>query len=232
MGVHDGHRQRLKERFRREGLDNFDELYVLELMLFYCVPRQDTNPLAHRLLDHFGSLVDVMNANPEELEKVPGVSCGISTFLSLHSAVEKYYQIKLAERQYNKLDQWEAYCHYLQPHFKYEKNEVVYMLCLDGSCKVISCKKLGEGGICSANVPIRRIVEIALSANATSVILAHNHPAGISLPSQEDIASTVQVSNALDVVDVVLSDHVVFSDTEYTSLAVSGYYRYDGRCFR
>ena len=83
MSIHDGHRERLRERFRREGLDNFNELHVLELLLFYCIPRVDTNPLAHRLLDHFGSLTGVLDASPQELEKVTGVSQNTSTFLSL-----------------------------------------------------------------------------------------------------------------------------------------------------
>ena len=66
MSIHDGHRQRLRERFLREGLDNFDELQVLELLLFYCIPRKDTNPIAHKLLQHFGSLSQVLEAPVEE----------------------------------------------------------------------------------------------------------------------------------------------------------------------
>ena len=87
MAIHDGHRQRLKERFSREGLDNFDELQVLELLLFYCIPRVDTNPLAHRLLEHFGSLSQVLEATQPELEKVPGMGANAAVFLNLITAV-------------------------------------------------------------------------------------------------------------------------------------------------
>ena len=80
MAIQDGHRQRMKERFRKEGLDHFDERYVLELLLFYCIPRQDTKVFACRLLDHFGSIVRVLEATAEELERVPGVGEGVSTF--------------------------------------------------------------------------------------------------------------------------------------------------------
>ena len=91
MSIHDGHRQRLKDRFRREGLDNFDELYVLELLLFYCIPRADTNPIAQRLIAHFGSLPAVLEASPQELEKVEGIGKNASTFLSLVMQVDRYY---------------------------------------------------------------------------------------------------------------------------------------------
>ena len=83
MSVHDGHRQRLKERFCKEGLDNFDEHQVLELLLFYCIPRMDTNPIAHALLNRFGRLAQVLEAPVEELEKVPGIGHNAAVFLSL-----------------------------------------------------------------------------------------------------------------------------------------------------
>ena len=93
MSIHVGHRQRLKDRFRTEGLDNFDERHVLELLLFYCVPRQDTAPLAQRLLDHFGSLSQVLEASKEELEKVTGVGYNVSTLLTLMPEVFRYYLV-------------------------------------------------------------------------------------------------------------------------------------------
>ena len=107
MSIHEGHRQRLKRRFREEGLDHFDELYVLELLLCYCVPRKDTNPLAHTLLKEFGSLVNVLDATTEELEKVDGVGENISTFLTLIKQVERFYKTeqKKAERILRTIDQ-------------------------------------------------------------------------------------------------------------------------------
>jgi DNA repair protein RadC len=104
------------------------------------------------------------------------------------------------------------------------------LLCLDAKGKVICCRMVGEGGINSAGVPIRRIVEISLAAKATSVVLAHNHPSGIALPSPEDVSTTQRVATALDAVDVVLADHLVIADDDFTSLAQSGYYR-PGLCW-
>ena len=128
MSIHEGHRQRVKDRFRREGLDNFDELYVLELLLFYCIPRKDTNPIAHRLLDHFGSLTAVLEASPEELEKVEGINASASTFLSLITQVGRYYQVHRAEPG-DILRTSDQCGNYLMPYFFGRDNETVFLLC-------------------------------------------------------------------------------------------------------
>lgn len=223
MSIHEGHRQRLKERFRREGLDNFDELYVLELLLFYCIPRKDTNPIAHRLLDQFGSLTAVLEASPEELEKVEGINKTTSTFLSLVTQVGRYYQVRRAEPG-DILRSSDQCGNYLMPYFFGRDTETVFMLCLDAKCKVICCKKVGEGNVNSANIPIRRVVEMALAANATSVVLAHNHPSGLALPSADDIQTTLRVAAALETVEITLADHIVVCGDDYISMAQSRYF--------
>lgn len=225
MSFQDGHRKRMKDRFRMEGLDHFDERYVLELLLFYCIPRQDTKELACRLLEYFGSIVQVLEASAEELEKVPGVGEGVSTFLSLRSAVERYYQIKKAAQSDLILDTADACGTFLWPYFMNKRNEYVYLLCLDSKCKVLTCKQIGEGSVNSANVSIRKIIETALSSNAISVILAHNHPGGLAIPSNDDIQTTYRLAKAMEAVDVQLADHFIFSDIDYISMNVSGYFR-------
>ena len=223
MSIHKDHRQRLRARFLKEGLDNFDELYVLELLLFYCIPRVDTNPLAHRLLDHFGSLNNVLNATASELEKVEGVGKNTSTFLSLITQVGRYYQVKQSElgKILRTIDQ----CgNYLVPYFFGREKETVFMLCLDAKCKVLCCKMVGEGSVNSANIPVRRVVEIALAANATTVVLAHNHPSGLAIPSADDIQTTKRVAAALETVEIVLADHIVVSKDDYVSMVQSGYF--------
>lgn len=223
MSIHEGHRQRLKDRFRQEGLDNFDELYVLELLLFYCIPRKDTNPIAHRLLAHFGSLTAVLEAKPEELEKVEGISEAASTFLSLIPQVGRYYQVRRTKpgdvlRTSNECG------NFLRPYFIGRDKETVFLLCLDAKCEVICCKKVGEGNVNSANIPIRRVVEMALSTNATSVVLAHNHPSGLALPSADDIQTTLRVAAALEAVEITLADHIVVSGEDFVSMAQSHYF--------
>ena len=225
MSMHAGHRQRVKERFLKEGLDSFSDIQVLELLLFYAIPRQDTNPIAHTLLERFGSLPQVLEAPVEELEKVPGVGHNAALLLSLAPAVGRYYMVERAKDGLC-LRSLSACQDYLQTFFIGRRTEVVYLLCLDAKCKVLSCREVGEGSVNSANVPIRRIVEIALASNATSVVLAHNHPSGIALPSEEDIVTTQRVAAALRTVDITLADHIVVADDDYVSMVQSGY-RFD-----
>ena len=223
MSIHDGHRQRLKNRFLIEGLDNFEPVQVLELLLFYCIPRIDTNPVAHKLMEHFGSLHQVLEASPEELKKVPGIGDSVATFLPLVTSAGRYYNVECAQDV--KILTSLAQCgKYLIPKFFGRRNETVFLLCLDAKCKVLCCKEVGEGSVNSAAVPIRRIVEMALGANATSVVLAHNHPSGVAVPSNEDVQTTRRLAMALNAVEITLIDHMVVADGDYVSLRQSGMY--------
>lgn len=221
--VHHGHRQRLKNRFINEGLAGFNEINVVELLLFYCVPRQDTNVLAHRLLDAFGSLDKLMEASAEELERVEGIGSHISTFFQLLPQVSRYYHRLRASRT-EVMETIDDCGEYMLPLFMDQKNEMVYLLCMDAKRKVLSCDFIGEGSVNSASVPIRRIVEMALKAGASVVVLGHNHPSGLALPSGEDVETTKHLAKGLRAVDIILFDHLVFADDEYVSMVQSGYY--------
>ena len=225
MSIHDGHRERLKKRFREEGLDSFSEHQILELLLFYIIPRRDTNPIAHGLLERFGSLYQVLEAPVEELEKVEGIGPNAALLLNLITGVARMYMVNRAEKQ-KILRSIDACGEYLKAFFVGRRVEMVYLLCLDAKCKVLGCRKVGEGSVNSANVPTRRIVEIALGLNATSVVLAHNHPSGVALPSGEDVTTTQRVAAALSAVDVQLVDHIIVADDDFVSLVSSGY-RFD-----
>ena len=224
MSIHAGHRQRLKERFLRDGLDHFEEHQVLELLLFYGIPQRDTNEIAHELIRKFGSLSKVLEATPEELSEVKYVGDNVTTLFQLITAVARYYQVNCAMRE-EILTSIDACGRYLVPFFYERQNETVFLLCLDAKCKVLSCEKVGEGSVNSAGVPVRKIVELALKANATSVILAHNHPSGLAIPSGEDIHTTRLVAMALDAVEIGLVDHIIVADSDWVSLSQSGLYR-------
>lgn len=223
MHTDEGHRQRVKNRFCKEGLDSFEEVHALELLLFYAVPRIDTKPLARSLLDRFGSLTLVLEATQEELMAVPGVGANIATFLTLITAAGRYYRKQKADQQVI-LESLEKYGDYLLNMFHGKRNETVYLLCLDSKFKVLGCREVGEGDANSVNVPIRKAVEIALSTNATMVILAHNHPSGIAIPSREDIETTERLAKALGAMDIILADHVVVADEDYVSMVQSRCY--------
>ena len=224
MSVHDGHRDRLRERFLTEGLDHFTEVQVLELLLFYCIPRKDTNELAHRLLDRFGSLSQVLETKVEDLEQIDGIGHNAAVYLSLIPAAGRYYSVNRASRCTG-LSSTEACSQFLMPYFEGRVQETVFLLCLDAKCKVLCCQQVGEGSVNSAGVPVRRVVETALAANATTVILAHNHPSGLALPSYEDVITTKRIAAALDGVEITLADHFVVADDDCVSMVQSGYYR-------
>ena len=220
--IHKGHRQRLKDRFLTEGLDHFTEIQVLELVLFYAIPRKDTNPIAHALLDHFGSLAQVLDAAPEELAKVPGMGDSAAAYLHLLTQVARYYLVNRST-QNKVLPTLEDCANYLVPFFHGRRVETVFLLCLDAKCKVLCCKEVGEGSVNSAGISTRRIVETALGANASVVVLAHNHPSGIAIPSGEDVQTTKRIAAALQSVEIQLADHIVVADADYVSMAQSGY---------
>ena len=222
MGIHDGHREKMRQRFLKSGLDAFADHEALELLLYYAIPRRDTNPIAHALMERYGSLSAVLAAPVEDLKKVEGV--GESAAILLKLAPQLYRKAKMSDaEQETILSSVERVGAYLLERFAGEKNEVVYQLCLDRKGKLLVCKKLGEGGVASADLDIRRLGENALLTGASSVVLAHNHPSGVALPSRDDYAATDRAKTALAVVGVALTDHIIVADGDFVSMADSGY---------
>lgn len=218
-----GHRRRVKDRFLSEGLDHFDEAHVLELLLFYAIPQKDTKPMAKALIARFGSFPQVMEASVDELQKVEGIGENAAAFLKLVAEAGKYYHVR-KESDVKILSSAEAFGKFLIPRFRNLRNETVMMLCLDAKCKLLCCHEIGQGSVNSTGISIRRITEIALGVNATSVVLAHNHPSGLAIPSNDDINTTRHISQVLDAVDIVLADHIIVADDDYVSMAESGLY--------
>lgn len=223
-GIHDGHRARLKNRFLNHGLESFDDHTVLELLLFYSVPRRDTNVLAHELIKRFGSLAEVFDAPVDALTKVDGIGESSALLIKLMPQLARRYLISRTAPDKLLLSTRQA-GEYLTPYFFGERDEVVYLVCLDAKCKVISCRLLFRGSVNSAAINVRRLVETALMFNSTSVILAHNHTSGIPTPSQEDIATTRRIMSALSAVDIALTDHIVVADSDFVSFADNNFFK-------
>ena len=223
MGTHDGHRQRLKTEFLARP-DSFPDYKLLELLLFYANPRSDTNPLAHELMDHFGSLAGVLDATPEELQKVKGVGEHAAVLFKVAKELSGRYltvRTQVDDIARNARD----YYALLRPYFFGARNEMLCLLCLDGKHKVLGIRKLGEGNVNAVNVTTRLIAEAALSLNAAAVVLAHNHVSGIAFPSDDDIATTNSLAAILSNLGVALVDHLIFVDDDMVSLLDSGFYR-------
>lgn len=219
--IHEGHRERLKKQFEQSGLDSFSDVQVLELLLFYAVPRRDTNPIAHKLLDTFGSLSQVLEASREALCRVEGVGESTASFLRLITETGRRYAMDKSAAAAI-LPTLESCADYMVPYFYGKTVETVYLLCLDAKCRVLGCKEVGQGSTNATGVSVRRIVEVAMGSQAASVVLAHNHPGGLALPSAEDVATTRRIASALQAVDIVLTDHIIVADGDYVSLAMSG----------
>lgn len=221
MGDHDGHRERLRKRFLKDGMDVLQDDQVLELLLFYALPRQDTNALARRLLKQFGSMAAVLDAPMEALKEVSGIGENAAVLLHLITPLARRYQLSRLEVGQVLLDTQSCGA-YLSPFFFGAKAETVYLLCLDAKCKVLGCKKLQEGSVNMAGFSLRKAAEIAINTNATSVVLAHNHTNGMAIPSKTDVETTLELKRILEALGVCLVDHIIVADNDFVSLADNG----------
>lgn len=217
---HNGHRQRVREKYLQNGIESFKEHEALELYLFYAVPYKDTNELAHRLLNQFGSLSAVFDAPPSALRDF-GLSDYVVTLLKLLPDMARLYKIDKTENPSKILNVFEL-CSYFEPYFHGMTEEVMRLLLIDKKGKELFSGIISRGSINSTDVPIRKITELAMQYNASYAAIAHNHPNGFAKPSSADIASTKKVFISLKLIGVRLVDHVVVADDDSVSMAMSG----------
>jgi len=216
--MHEDHRQRLREQFRAAGLESFPPHNALELLLFYSIPRRDTNEIAHRLLDHFGSLVNVLDAAPEELRKVEGVGETSATLISFVAQLARRYLAEQTaeKRSFRSSREFQSYVASL---FLGEKNEVTYLLCLDNTMRLLRRCKVSLGTKYAVSLDNRTLLETAFHNNATKVVLAHNHPNGLCAPSSNDVKLTEAAAKLYREVDIQLLDHLIVANGECFSMA-------------
>lgn len=221
MGVHDGHRERMKNRFLEQGLDGFDDHNVLELLLFYALPRQDTNPIAHELINRFGTLDAVFSAPAEQLQEVSGVGSSVAALIKLIPEISRRCEL-VKNRPETIIDSSEKAGAYLVPLFMNERDEVVYVICLDAKGKLLCCKELFRGVPNTTSISLRKIAELVLSKGASAVIISHNHTSGIAIPSMEDERTTALIKDTLLRLGVELKDHIIVAGDDFVSMADSG----------
>ena len=214
---HTGHRERMKAEFLARGLEGWPDHRVLELLLFYTIPQGDVNDLAHELVERFGSLAGVLDASVEELNKVKGVGDHTAVFLRMLPAVLGRYQGARTRLSAIINSPEEAYA-WLEPYFFGARNEMVYVLCLDGKRQVLGVRKVAEGSIELAEVNTRRIAEEAIGLRAAQIYVAHNHVSNLAIPSQADWLTTDTLRGALRPIGIELIDHLVFVDGDMVSL--------------
>ena len=211
---------RLVRRFLLHSPDALTDTELLELLLRFA--GKDAKQRAARLLEQFPNVAAILEAGQEELATVPELDEDCILLLRLVPELHRRYFLSRCQTEL-RLNDSAAIGKYLLPYFYGVKDEVVYLLSLDAAGKVLNCRMLGHGSVNSANVPARRMVQEALTCNASAVVLAHNHPSGIAIPSREDIQLTHRLKEAFDVLDIMLIDHIVVADDDYVSLRDSGY---------
>ena len=206
--IHTGHRDRLRRRLRAEGMASFTEHEVLELLLMYAIPQRDVNPLAHALIERFGSLAAVLEADESELMRVRGVGEHAAMLLSMMPAlIGRYHQSKLGARHVvTNPAQAHTYCRTL---FAGVREERLYAICLDKAGHVIHPALMAQGTLDEVRVYPRQLVEIAVRYHAYNLLLAHNHPGGHCAASQSDIDATLGAARALQLINVNIVDHIV-----------------------
>lgn len=216
--LHEKHRERLKEKFLEFGLDGLEDHELVELLLFYSIPRQNTNEIAHKLINEYGRLSDILEADTKNIMEIKGISKHSAVLFKLILAcVNKYMNEQndivnamLTPRNIDK---------YIKNLFYGHTNEVAYALLLDKDCIVKKVKKLSSGTVNAAPLYPREVVKLAVNERYPYMILAHNHPNGNEMPSQNDFKITKTIELALNFVEVRLVDHVIVSGEKVISLA-------------
>lgn len=217
--IHQNHRARMRRRFLEHGLDNFADHEVLELLLYYAVPRGDVNPLAHRLIEEFGSLAGVLEASPVDIQRVSGAGEAVAALLHLMPPVFRRYQLsKVSGACYNSSD---LLGEMLIGYFADKPHETAAAVLLDNKCRLIRICEIGQGSANAVRINERKLLTVVLQHNAANVVLAHNHPRGACQPSRADILETSRLRELLRRIDVMLVDHIIVAERRWVSLQSS-----------
>ncbi len=219
--LHVGHRQRVRERYLLEGLDAFKDHEVLEMLLFYCIPKRDTNPVAHEMLREFGTLSGLFEADPRDVARRCGVSVSTAILLTLAGPLtRRYLKQRWGERPV--LGTSSRAGEYAVSLCTGRPYEVFYVICLDAQNRVNHAALVHEGTLNEAPVYPRLIVEAALRHKSNSVILCHNHPGGSLTASGPDLDVTRRIRAALSPISIPVVDHIIVAGEQYASLAEQG----------
>jgi len=221
-GMHGGHRERMRERYLKDnGLDSFAEHEALELLLFYCIPRKNTNELAHKMLREFGSLSNLFDAHPKDMVKRCRVSENTAILIGMIPQLAKRYHQSKWEKSVRLVSSQSA-GQYLVDLYAGRNTEAFYILCLDAQRRLNHAAMVGEGTVEEAPVYIRNIVQTALLYNSVNVVLSHNHPGGSITASGADIEATRQIIRTFELLDINVLDHIVVAGCRYFSFAENG----------
>ncbi len=221
---HDGHRKRMRERYRSQGLAGFAPHEILELLLFYAIPQKNVNPLAHTLIDRFGTLYGVLHATPEQLMQTEGVGEYAATLITLFANVSKIAELTRGAGR-EKLSTRKAAVNYCCRLLEGEKRELFYAVCLNGQMEILAAVLIAKGSLSDVPAYPRIVMDAVLTHNAHGVLLCHNHPGGSIAPSQADLDATATLSRLLGEIEVTLVDHLIVANGEAFSMVRNGFIR-------
>ena len=229
--LHAGHREKMRDRFIHDkGFENFEDHQILELLLFYANARGDTNPVAHELLEQFGSMKGVLEARPEQLMQVKVIGKQQAVLISMVVPLTRVWHrcAMAAPQRIGNSREAEEYCLSILAG---ERTERFYVISLNAKCNVLGRRKISEGSLSEVSAYPRMVMETALNYNAHSVLLCHNHPGGTCAPSPEDISSTIQLQRLLNGVGILVLDHIIIAGDRSYSMIQHGDidYRTKGR---
>lgn len=208
--LHSGHRQRMFDKLESNGDQAFTDHEILEMALFFAFSRRNTNEIAHSLLDKFGSLSEVLHADPIRLKEIYGVGDGTANYIRVLSALFRRAENNSVKRE--RFDTAEVVSDFLNAQLLHVSREMFCAMFLDSSLRLIRYEVLSEGGSASAVACARQIARMAVVENAAAVIIAHNHPGGSALPSTADKSITNTVGSTLSAVGVPLIEHFIVGE--------------------
>lgn len=212
-----GHRARLRQKFRDNGADTFPDYELLEMLLFRAIPRRDTKPIAKNLINKFGSFAQVINAPESRLKEIDGIGEAVITELKLVKASAlRLMQGELAEKPV--ITSWASMLRYCVAAMAHEQREQFRIIFLDKRNQVIADEIQAEGTIDHTPVYVREVVRRSLEVGATAIILVHNHPSGDPTPSKADISMTKTIIEALKTIGITVHDHIIVGRDGHASL--------------
>ena len=216
--MHKGHRDRLRKKFLINDLDSLEDHEILELALFYAIPRKNTNEIAHELLKSFGSVSAVFDAPLSRLKEIKGIGESAAIFIKLVSSLTRVYMERKYGNEVTEIPTNEEIKEMLVKNFIGRNEEAVAIVMMDAKGKILYNGVVNKGSVNGVDLYVRKIIELVIFYNACSFIIAHNHPSGIAVPSKEDIISTKKMNEIFKNMNVKMIDHIVVADGDYVSI--------------
>ncbi len=216
--LHDGHRDRLRKKFLSNGIEALAEHEIVEMLLFYAIPRKNTNELAHVLLDQFGSIPNILETSFNSLKSVPGLGENGACFIKFILNLIRVYSEEKEIVPKNNFETRKNLAKKLSKKFLGRTDEIIAIMLIDVKKKILHTCIINQGTFNKVELNIRKIIELVVVFNAAGILIAHNHPSGIAIPSREDIQTTQKLQSIFDTMNVEFIDHIIVADNDYISL--------------